>query len=376
MLGEAGRGAGWTSVQGRLVAVSASGTVRISEPGRAGVALRSGEGSTMAALGEEAGRKTTSILSIDGGGIRGVIPALLLAEIEARTGRRIFELFDVVAGTSTGGILALGLTRPAKGGGAEFKAAQLVEMYRRQGPKIFPHEFLGVVRQLFGPKYPERGRREVLTERFGDVRLSEALTEVFITSYDIAGRRPFFFRRADARETPARDFRMSEAALATSAAPTYFPPVRLDGDGEQDLVLVDGGVFANDPSMCGYVDRVNTGPPDLIVSLGTGEPQPRAVNYRRARHWGLIGWGRRLIDVIFAGVTEATEYELGKILPNGLERYQLKLPKKDEAMDNASRANVADLEGLAQKMIKEREADLDALCQKLLGRLSAAPNRP
>ena len=329
----------------------------------------------MAALGEVQAGKAASILSIDGGGIRGVIPALVLAEIEARTGRRIFELFDVIAGTSTGGILALGVTCPDSGGGARYGAAELVEMYREQGPKIFPHEFLGVVRQLFGPKYPERGRREVLTERFGEVRLSEALSEVFITSYDIAGRRPFFFRRADARENPTRDFRIAEAALATSAAPTYFPPVRLAGGGERDLVLVDGGVFANDPSMCGYVDRVNTVPPDLVVSLGTGEPQPRAINYRRARHWGLIGWGRRLLDVIFAGVTEATEYELGQILPNGLERYQLKLPKKDEAMDNARGTNLDDLEDLARKMISERSADLDALCERLLGRRSADPTR-
>src|SRR5690348_52164 len=181
-----------------------------------------------------------TILSIDGGGIRGVIPATVLAEIERRTGRRVYELFDVIVGTSTGGILALGLTL-AQDGGARYEAAELAAMYREQGPKIFPHEFLGWVRRLFGPKYPERGRRAVLEARFGDARLSGALTEVLVTSYDIAERRPFFFRRQDARERAARDFKMSDAALATSAAPTYFPPVRLsDPDAPEDRVLVDG----------------------------------------------------------------------------------------------------------------------------------------
>jgi predicted acylesterase/phospholipase RssA len=308
-----------------------------------------------------------TILSIDGGGIRGVIPALVLAAIEDGTEHRIHELFDVIAGTSTGGILALGLTLP-RGEQARYTAAELAALYREQGKEIFPGEFLGKMRQFFGPKYPERGRRAVLEGRFGDARLQSALTEVFVTSYDIAGQQPFFFRREDARKWPGRDFRMSDAALATSAAPTYFPPVKLhEPEARRDLVLVDGGVFANNPSMCGYVDRVAGNAEDgdtLIVSLGTGEPQPRPIAYGRARHWGLIGWARRLIDVIFAGVTETTEYELDQILPKGKhERYQPKLPKADEALDAPK--HVEALERIARTMIRDRESDIAALCKVL-----------
>lgn len=307
-----------------------------------------------------------TILSIDGGGIRGVIPATVLAEIEKRTGRQTHELFDVIAGTSTGGILALGLSVPGPAG-ARYSAADLADMYRTQGQRIFPHELLGKLRQLFGPKYAERGRRAVLEERFGATHLSEALTEVFVTSYDIEGRRPFFFRRSDALETAVRDFAMSDAALATSAAPTYFPPVRLR-EGKTDRVLVDGGVFANNPGMCGYVDQGPPAPDTLIVSLGTGEPQARAVGYPRARRWGLIGWGLRIIDVIFAGVTETTEYELAQILPRGHERYQVQLPAAEEALDDATPANVAALTALATALIRKRSTELDALCATLLAR--------
>ena len=317
-----------------------------------------------------------TILSIDGGGIRGVIPATVLARIEKETGRATHELFDVIAGTSTGGILALGLTL-AEDGRARYEAADLARLYSEKGETIFPHEFLGKIRQFFGPKYPERGRRAVLEERFGDALLSSALTEVFVTSYDIAGRRPFFFRRADARERPGRNFRMSDAALATSAAPTYFPPVRLpDSEADRDLVLVDGGVFANNPSMCGYVDRTAGQAREgdtLVVSLGTGEAQARPIAYRRARHWGVLGWGLRLIDVIFAGVTETTQYELDQILVDDHKRYEPKLPKADEAMD--APGHVAALTKIADAMIAEREKDIDELCELLLKRsgLSRGP---
>src|SRR5436305_3588560 len=172
--------------------------------------------------------ETKAILSIDGGGIRGIIPALVLAHIEQQTGAAIADLFDVVAGTSTGGILALGLTCPGPDGRPRYSAQDLAAVYEDEGSKIFPHEFLGIVRQLFRPKYPSRGRREVLSGKLGDARLKDALAEVIVTAYDIQVRRPVFFRKALAVSEPAsRDFPIWEVAMATSAAPTYFEPVRM-----------------------------------------------------------------------------------------------------------------------------------------------------
>ncbi|TMD99754.1 MAG: patatin, partial [Chloroflexi bacterium] len=104
----------------------------------------------------------TRILSIDGGGIRGIIPATVLSEIERRTGRHVAELFDVIAGTSTGGILACGLTLPDSAGHPARTAAELVRMYVDEGPRIFPHEFLGRIRSLVDEKYPQKGIESVL----------------------------------------------------------------------------------------------------------------------------------------------------------------------------------------------------------------------
>src|SRR5215204_3709350 len=136
------------------------------------------------------------VLSIDGGGIRGIIPAMVLAEIERLTGKRIAEMFDLVAGTSTGGILALGLTKPGQDGKPQYSAKKLIDLYETEGGKIFSipvwhqiHSVGGVAEE----KYPATGIEEVAKEYFGELRLAEALTEVLVTAYEIEKRGPWFF---------------------------------------------------------------------------------------------------------------------------------------------------------------------------------------
>lgn len=315
----------------------------------------------------------TTILSIDGGGIRGVIPAVVLAAIERGCEEvPICELFDVIAGTSTGGILALGLSCPGKGGGPRFRASDLLEMYETEGPRIFPHEFLGTIKRLFGPEYPEKGRREVLAERFGETRLKEALTEVIVTSYDIRGRQPIFFRRDAAVESHTHDFAMRDVALATSAAPTYFRPVVLpDAESRSEMVLVDGGVYANNPGMCGFVDRTaakGRSEGTLMVSLGTGE-LTKPLSYGEAKGWGLIGWGTHIIDVVFDGVTEAVEYQLKTLLgPEAFYRFQVRLTPSEEPMDDADQANVKALIALAEELVNQPRGQLEEVCEKLMSR--------
>src|SRR5271155_1184284 len=135
------------------------------------------------------------ILSSDGGGSRGIIPALVLARIEKLTNRPIAQLFDLVAGTSTGGILALGLTIPKFPGRPIYAAQEFVRMFEREGPRIFSRSTLRTLvtsDSLFWKKYPSHGIEEVLLEYFGDSRLSDAVTIVLVPSYEIQRRFPFF----------------------------------------------------------------------------------------------------------------------------------------------------------------------------------------
>ncbi|MCJ8279083.1 MAG: patatin-like phospholipase family protein [Rivularia sp. ALOHA_DT_140] len=179
------------------------------------------------------------LLSLDGGGIRGIIPAIILKEIEKRTQKRIWELFDLIAGTSTGGFLAMVLTMPNPDNPSltRYSMDEIIDMYRKDGKNIFHEPFLETLTDaddLLRPKYPSKGREKVAKKYFQDVALKDALTNIFITSYDIELRLPVFFINNSRFErhtgTSFRkfctDYKMVEAAMATSAAPTFFEPYR------------------------------------------------------------------------------------------------------------------------------------------------------
>ena len=310
-----------------------------------------------------------TILSIDGGGIRGVIPAMVLEHVERCCGRPIGELFDVVAGTSTGGILALGVACPDDDGGYRFTAADLVALYEDNAERIFPRSAFSKIRQLTEEKYSADGLETVLREKLGDVRLEDALTEVIVTAYDIERRAPFFFRSAQAKRMPAtHDFAMWEVARATSAAPTYFEPFRLAAEPPSpDYALIDGGVFANNPGMCAFVDA-SAGQADtentLMVSLGTGE-LTRTIPYEEAKGWGLAGWAPRLLDVVFDGVSDTVHFQLKQILGARYHRFQIPLQRASDDLDEARRRNIVDLKLEAQDLIAREGDSLDRLCATL-----------
>jgi patatin-like phospholipase/acyl hydrolase len=321
------------------------------------------------------------VLSIDGGGIRGIIPAMMLAEIEDRTGKSIAEMFDLIAGTSTGGILALGLAMPGDGGKPRYKAEELIELYEKEGLRIFSRPAGHRIDSLEGiaeERYPSEGIEQVLAEYFGEVRLKDALTRVLITSYEIQLRLPFFFRSERAKDSPDYDFPMSQVACATSAAPTYFEPAKVEAEDPVDYyALVDGGVFANKPAMCVYVEARRIleaeDSPDsdiLVVSLGTGQLTDR-LRYEEAAGWGLLGWARPIIDVVFDGVSDTVDFQLKELLPSSKDRarryyrFQRELVEVSDAMDNASPRNLQDLKLLAAAMIHDEGPALSELCERL-----------
>lgn len=322
------------------------------------------------------------ILSIDGGGIRGIVPAVILAEIEERTGRPVWELFDLIAGTSTGGILALGLTVPGAEGGPRYAARDLVELYERNGREIFSRSLwhkVYALGNLLEEKYPAESLENILQEYFGQARLRDALTEVLVTSYEIERRTPFFFKSRRARESEDYDFLMRQIARATSAAPTYFEPAKIERGPSDYYALVDGGVFANNPAMCGYVEARTYAEADtahfprgadfLALSLGTGE-LIRRLPYEEAKDWGIALWAQPILDVVFDGVSDTVDYQMRELLPekDGERRYyrfQQRLEEGNDDLDDASPANIRALKLMAQEIVANNEAELDTLCGQL-----------
>lgn len=324
-------------------------------------------------MSERAQTKPTRILSIDGGGIRGVIPAVILAAIEEKTGKPIADLFDVIAGTSTGGIIAAGLTVPDGSMRPKYAAEDLFTLYRKHGPSIFAEQWWrGAISWFNGPKYSARPLEECLAEYFGETMLSDALVELLVTTYNMADGTAWFFRRADAIEKPhERDHRLRDVTRATSAAPTYFPPLRLPASGSQpEAVLVDGGMFANNPGVCAWIDahrgtdpRVDEEP--ILVSLGTGAVE-RKEAYATVSNWGKLGWAQPAFSSFLDGESETVGYQLGRLLPT--DRYwrlQPSLPADLEAMDDGSNAHVEALRVVAEGLLRTEAATFERLCAAL-----------
>jgi uncharacterized protein len=294
------------------------------------------------------------VLSIDGGGIRGLIPALVLTEVEKRSGKRIWELFDLIAGTSTGGILACALCAPDP-----LPAEQLVALYEEEGPTIFDRSLWQRIRSaggLLDEKY-DAGALDRALERFlSDKRLAETKPDLLVPAYNMGEPGPYFFKSRKARDE-GEDFPLSEVARATSAAPTYFEPAELSGEA-----LVDGGVFAANPAMCAFAEVMRFQPSAdvFLLSLGTGQ-RTRKRSFDQIENWGLIEWAKPILDVVFDGVSDAVDYQLQHALDEGhYWRLQVELDRASDDLDDASADNLRGLRAQAEGLIANRTADIDA----------------
>jgi patatin-like phospholipase/acyl hydrolase len=331
------------------------------------------------------------ILSIDGGGIRGILPARLLAELERRSGRRAAELFDLIAGTSTGGILACGIAR-------RIDAASLGDLYAAHGGEIFSRSMSHMVATaggVLGAKYDPAPLEAMLRQVLGDAWLAAVeKPHLLVPSYAIALprptaidgttarslRAPLFFKSwkanggaLDAGErADAFDFPLWQVARATSAAPTYFPPADIESRSGERYAMIDGGVFANNPSLCALASARRLFPEAerfLLVSLGTGAAEA-PIDARKAREWGDVEWLRPILAVLVDGAVDTVCYIADRLLGGDHQRFEAAIADApdapDAAFDEASAGNIHRLESLALRMIAAEGGRLDRLC-RLLG---------
>jgi patatin-like phospholipase/acyl hydrolase len=304
------------------------------------------------------------VLAVDGGGIRGIIPAIVLAELERRTGQPVCGMFDLLAGTSTGGLLTLGLSLPDGRGEPVTRTEKVIEMYERAGHNIFVRGSHNPVHPLLHERYPSHHIDNTLDGFFGTTKLSEASTDVLVTSYDLLSRDVYLLSSYEARRIATQDMPMRVAARATSAAPTYFEPVPVTaGDPPVQRLLIDGGVCANNPAMCAYaeVQRRNPGAEVVMVSLGTGDTSKPFPSHE-VKDWGMAHWARVILHVVIDGGSEMTHLQLRELLPP--ERYvrlQVELRHANDRLDDAHDGNIELLRAEAERLIAESDADLDRI---------------
>jgi patatin-like phospholipase/acyl hydrolase len=272
------------------------------------------------------------ILSIDGGGIMGAFAASALATFERATGRRVVEHFDLITGTSTGGIIAIGL---AMGKSAE----EICRFYEEEGATIFPgrvgvKKWFGRVRDLFRPRFSSEALRQTIKQAVGDQPLGEARTRLVIPSYDVNTGRVYLFKTPHHETyTYHADLPAVDAALATSAAPTYFPAHTINGLG----TFIDGGLWANCPAIVGVIealDFLGQAPERIrMLSLSTTSYPFRIGNPDRPR--GLVGWAPKLLDTFMFGQAQSSVNASFCLLKRGLfHRIDPQVPPGWFRMDN------------------------------------------
>ncbi|KAG2558753.1 hypothetical protein PVAP13_8NG343100 [Panicum virgatum] len=233
-----------------------------------------------------------TVLSIDGGGIRGLIPATIIACLEAKLQEldgpeaRIADYFDVIAGTSTGALVTAMLAAPDEKKRPLFAARDISQFYLDNGPKIFPQRKIGFLKPaanllslMRGPKYDGAFLHDKIKSLTHDVRIADTVTNVVVPAFDVKSLQPVIFSTYEAVHEPLKNAHLSDICISTAAAPTYFPAhfFRTEGEkpGGREFHLVDGGVAANNPTM-------------VAMSMLTKEAEKYTAP--KCAKWGLLRW--------------------------------------------------------------------------------------
>ncbi|KAL5982416.1 Proteolipid protein 2 [Asimina triloba] len=337
-----------------------------------------------------------TILSIDGGGIRGIIPATILSFLESQLQEldgedaRIADYFDVIAGTSTGGLMTAMLTAPNEKGRPLFAAKDIKAFYLNHCPKIFPQirgpfsNLIQMFKALLGPRYNGKYLHALLRERLGKTRLHETLTNVVIPTFDIKQLQPTIFSSYEVKSKPSLDALLSDICIGTSAAPTYLPAHHFenkDSEGKaREFNLIDGGVAANNPALFAIgevIKEVFKGNRDffpiktndyrryLVISLGTGSPRKEEkYSAFQASKWGILRWlhsngSTPLVDVFTQASAHMVDIHLSTVFQalhsekNYIRIQDESLSGPAASLDVATKTNLENLVKIGEGLLKK-----------------------
>lgn len=341
--------------------------------------------------------KKARILSLDGGGIRGILSGTILAyleeQIQKRTGNptaHIGEYFDLVAGTSSGGVLGLICITPDENGKFMYSAREALNIYLENGDKIFEASLrkkLESVGGVLDEKYEAKELDWALQKYFGNKKLSEVLRPCLLTAYNIGQRKAHFFTSIEAGERKD-DFFLKDVGRATTAAPTYFEPVLIKSLGGTAYGLIDGGVFANNPALCAYAEARNinfskifenkekpnkpTAKEMIIVSLGNGEVK-KPYPYSEFKNAGVLKWIKPLIDIMMSGNSETVDYQLIQLYKTlstenfkDYHRIQPEIRTADNDLDNGKKSNLVALYRDGITAVNRHKEQLNTIADKLI----------
>ena len=312
------------------------------------------------------------VLSIDGGGIRGIIPSRILREFEIRSGLPITKLFDFGVGTSAGAIIIGSIAAVDESGNPIFSTSRMVEFYLDKSKSIFGVSYIRKILSVNGLLRPKISRvrlDHILRDNLQNKRISQCAFPIAITAYNIDECRPQIWSTLDARESHKNDHYLCDIIGASCSAPTYFSPKKIKMDDDIVHYFIDGGVFQNNPQVVPLLELSKIDPhlkkeDMLMISIGTGTSL-LPVSGEKLMKAGVLGWLKNgaIVDVIMDGASDFSDIEGGVLYPYRY-RIQMDIPVEFAQVDN--HLNAKPLLALVEEWIKNNGAMIDEIVSHLV----------
>ncbi|KAB2023405.1 hypothetical protein ES319_D06G017100v1 [Gossypium barbadense] len=346
-------------------------------------------------------RNLTTVLSIDGGGIRGIIPGIILGFLESELQKldsedaRLADYFGVIAGTSTGGLVTAMLTCPNDKNRPLFAAKDIKNFYLINCPKIFPQpgcplfsQTTKVLKALSGPRYDGKFLHYIIKKKLEGRRLNETLTNVIIPTFDIKLLQPVIFSSFQVKKNPTLNALLSDICIATSAAPTYLPAhyfktitLLAMGEVSRDIIDKNGdlGTQKNKNDNSKPCNEAIDYSKFLVISLGTGSSSEAKTttkySAKQAAEWGMVGWltsggSTPLVDVFTQASGDMVDLHLS-VLFKALDHSDKYLRIQDDelkgdvsSVDIATRTNLDELVKVGEKLLRDPVSRVDLVTGK------------
>jgi len=326
----------------------------------------------------------TRILSIDGGGIKGIVPAVVLLHLEKllqdlsnNPSSRIHDYFDLFSGASTGAIIIAGLLSPDNHNRPKYSSEEILDLYLNNGQIIFNSSLFQEIKSVSGivnVKYDPEGLESVFEKYFGKSELKDLLKPSLIPVYDLSRGKNYFFRQQKALTSPRHNYYVKDLLRGATSALTFFPPSQISTVNDQEhRCFIDGGVFANNPALSAYAEfRYHNSKlhakDTMMLSLGTGRKTTN-LDCKVTANWGAAEWLYQGSYLTSNAVSSASDYQLNAVYGNQSNYLRLDSTFDDNqnsSMDNTDKDYLDYLISLGESIVRDKRSEINAFVEELI----------
>ena len=325
------------------------------------------------------------VLSIDGGGMKGIVSVMVLQRLEyyiklySKNEKAVLsDYFDLIGGTSTGAIITALLLTTNKETKTSYETGEILELYLQRGKEIFHRPLAYRLRTmfgLFGPKYTNKDFEKLLNQYLENTVLEDLRKDGVFTAYDTANREAIFYSTLSKKSWERQVLPVKEVVLSSTAAPTYFPPVHITSSKNKDNCHIDGGIVVNNPALStlieGFKHPKYKGLNDIILVSVGNVTNTDFYSYKRVKRWGIFGWALPIVSIVFDSDTSTVDYETKKLFEafgcrQNYLRLELRTDGKVPPMDDISKEAIETLLLYGNQLIKRNDTAIKRFAKRLV----------